>query len=431
MDAGSYDIRRTHLVRIVLVLLLVPAAAWSQESGLLNAIEEEIAAILEQNRPSTVCIHTIHTGTVGEDGLQLGKRFTHGTGFVFDPAGYVLTVAEAVRDADEIRVTLASGQQTQATLVAADPASEVAVIRVDADSLPVVSLGNSDRVRVGHYAFILGNAFGNLTPSLGSVHQIHKDRDLIQIVSPVNPGYGGAPVFSSTVEVAGMVWAALGPVASLRQSAQPQPETATNPGPGWQELPTSVFVIPINRAIQVARRLIAETETVYGWLGVEGEDGPQRGVRVTGISPEGPAAGSSILPGDLILSYHGRRIAGLAHLIHLVLATPPGTPVALEVQRHGRQFSSHVQVGRMSSTLFAEVAATMEMVGLADIGRQADRNGPSPGRLRNLLPDAEAPGWSFDGMPPSQSPNREALSRRIDSLEREIRQLRRQLLRER
>ncbi len=430
MDAGSYDIRRTHLVRIVLVLLLVvPAVAWSQEPGLLNAIEDEIAAILERNRPSAVCIHTIHAGTEGEDGLQLGKRFTHGTGFVFDPAGYILTVAEAVRDADEIRVTLASGQQTQATLVAADPASEVAVIRVDADSLPVVSLGNSDRVQVGHYAFILGNAFGNLTPSFGSVHQIHEDRDLIQIVSPVNPGYGGAPVFCSTGEVAGMVWAALGPGASLGQSAQPQPETATSPVQGWQELPTSVFVIPINRAIQAARRLIAETETAYGWLGVEGEDGPQQGVHVTGISPEGPAAWSSIRPGDLILSYQRRRIAGLAHLIHLVLATPPGTPVALEVQRDGRQFSSRVQVGRMSSTLFAEVAE--EMVGLAGIGWQADRKGPSPGRLRNLLPDAEVPRWSLDGMLAPQSPNREALSRRIDSLEREIWQLRRQLLRER
>ncbi len=328
---------------MLVALALWPGAAWSGEHrSLLNTIEEEIATILEDNRSSVVRIHTLYSHPENEAGL--GTGFMHGTGFVFDPRGYILTVEEAVREAEEIRVTLASGLQVRAVFIASDPASEVAVIQAAVDSLPAATLGNSDRVRIGHYAFILGNTFGNLTPSFGSVHEINQGQDLIHITAPVHPSYGGAPVFCSTGEVVGMVWARVDPWAALRQSGLQEGGVGAA-----LELPTTVFVVPISRAIRIARRLIAEQEVAYGWLGVEGEFDPKQGFQVTSVSPQGPAAASGIRPGDLILSYQGMQILNAEHLRNLVLSTLPGTPVQMKLKRGSTPITPRVEVGRVSA----------------------------------------------------------------------------------
>ena len=347
---------KVHILSILAGLLVAsPQAAWSgDEGGILNQMEQEIASILEANRPSVVRIHTIYSQSGRGEGLQYGKGFTHGTGFVFDKEGHILTVDRAVRGAEEIWVTLASGFQVRASYVASDPASEVAVIQVDADNLLPVALGNSDRMRIGHYAFILGNTFGNLTPSFGVTHEIDRNQDLIHIMASVNPGFGGAPVFCSTGKVVGLVWAAPDPWSSAQEKGYSGPAVA------WQDVPTTVFVLPINRVIRIAQSLVSGQQTAYGWLGVEGEYDTGVGFRVTGVLSNGPAAASGIHPGDMILSYQGQPIASGEHLRSLVLSTPPGTSVQMRIKQDDRPSTPQVQVGKRPSDpdVFADVGTS-------------------------------------------------------------------------
>lgn len=325
------------LIFVFAIWMFCSGKGWAAEGGVLEAIENEITAILETNRQGVVRIHALYP-QLSDDPKTSGAVFTHGTGFVFDTRGYILTIDAAVQGAKDIRVILSSGDQIPARMVGTDPISGVAVIRTETKSLPAVSLGNSERIRIGHYAFILGNDFGNLMPALGSVHEIFGDGDLLQITARVQSSYGGAPVFCSNGKVGGMVW------------RYEDPSTISNHRPGlsgWGETPSSVFVIPINRAMRVAHALVKNGVMAYGWLGVEvavrGND-----MVVLNVAPDSPARSGGIKPGDVLLTFENRPIAGPHHLKRLVMETLPGTPITLSIQRNGRAESCQVRLGALS-----------------------------------------------------------------------------------
>ncbi|MDP6038529.1 MAG: PDZ domain-containing protein, partial [Candidatus Latescibacteria bacterium] len=265
-----------------------------------------------------------------------------------------LTIEAAVKEAEEIRVTLASGMQVQAVLVGSDPISGIAVIRAEAENLPTVIMGDSEGVRIGHYAFLLGNDFGNLVPAFGSVHEIYKDRDLFQVSARVQSSYGGAPVFCSNGRVGGMVWRYQAPVRALSQDDGPLSQAFL----GWNPMPSSVFVIPINRAMRVARSLVAHGQMAYGRLGVEVA---QRGneVVVVGIQPDSPAAQIGLQVGDVVLSFHDRSIAGPIHLQRMVMESVPGETTTLGIRRDGRIVAEQVTLSHMlRPTLAASTSAS-------------------------------------------------------------------------
>ncbi len=324
--------------------LLVVGKGWTEERSLLCALEEEIATILEDNRQSVVRIHTLYPPRVRADSGPFGSVFTHGTGFIFDPQGYILTIEAAIADADEIRVTLASGVQVRAALVGADPISGIAVIRVEAENLPTVVVGDSQHIKIGHYALLLGNDFGNLVPAFGTVHEIYRDTDLFQVSARVQSSYGGAPVFCGHGRVGGMVWRYEDPVRVVVQ----------NDGSlfGWGPMPSSVFVIPINRAMRVARALVAHGQMAYGKLGVEVA---QRGneVVVVNVQPNSPATEGGIRPGDVVLSYRGRAVGGPVHLKRMVLESTPGETAMLGIRREGRVVAIQVELDQMDRSALA------------------------------------------------------------------------------
>ena len=402
---------------LAFVCLFWPAAdCLANDAGLLRRIEEERAAILERNRSSVVRIHAIYATSGGDEGLQLGRGFTHGTGFIIDGSGHVLTVEEAVRGADEIRVTLDSGVQVPATYVGSDEASEVALIHIQAEGLVPAELGDSDGLRVGHFAFILGNSFGNLRPSFGFAQEIDRTQDLIHIAAPVHPGYGGAPVFSSTGEVVGMVWAAVDPLSAFRTSER---EGAVGPV-AWQEAQTTVYVVPINRAVRIAGRLAKQRQPVYGYLGIQGELYPDGGVRVVDIAADGPAASSDISAGDLIVSYQGASVQNLWHFIYMVLTTAPGTSASLDLLRNGQRVAAAVTVGQMAPDVFNEIVAKMTPNPSGQDGGSVMPVGRGLAKPASLGP-GQPGAFGF-----SQDPR--AVFREIDKLEREILRLRQQLM---
>ena len=329
--------------------LLFVGRGWTEERSLLCALEEEIATILENNRQSVVRIHTLYPPRARADSGPFGSVFTHGTGFIFDPQGYILTIEAAIADADEIRVTLASGVQVRAALVGADPISGIAVIRVEAENLPTVVMGDSQRIKIGHYALLLGNDFGNLVPAVGMVHEIYRDTDLFQVSARVQSSYGGAPVFCGNGRVGGMVWRYEDPVRAVAQD--------NSPLFGWGSMPSSIFVIPINRAMRVACALVAHGQVAYGKLGVEVAQRDNE-VVVVNVQPNSPATEGGIQPGDVVLSYRGRAIGGPVHLKRMVLESTPGETATLGIRREGQVVAIQVELDQMDSTALVALRPT-------------------------------------------------------------------------
>ncbi|MBT4136686.1 MAG: serine protease [Candidatus Latescibacteria bacterium] len=363
------------------MLVLIPTQGQSQEHSLLRAIEKEIGSIFETNRQGVVRIHALFTPN--QNTSATGSVFTHGSGFIFDSRGYILTIEAAVHGAEEIRVTLASDRQVRARFVGSDPISGVAVIQADIDSLSIVKIGDSDRIQFGHYAFILGNDFGNLVPAFGTMHEIYQGEDLIQVSARVQSSYGGAPVFCSDGRVGGMVWRYQDAPAGYTPSEQLAHTFMGVPG-----MPNSVFVIPINRAMHVAQVLVSDGKMLYGWLGVEvgmqGED-----VVVIDVAAQSPAALSGVLSGDVLLAFGDRAVAGPHHLRRLVMESVPGQEIVLGVRRNGRVLAQGVQLGNMPGQPM--VASQVEEPEPEDemIYRQMDHLQKEMIRLQQLLHQQE------------------------------------------
>jgi len=327
------------------------------DGRLLRAMEEEIASIVEKNRSCVVSIHTITTRrlNLGQNASGVGVTVRHnvGSGVIFDAGGHILTTAEVVRGADQIQVSLASGRMVDADLVAMDEDSKVAVVWLRGKVPHCPRFGDSDRVRTGHYAFILGNAYGTMAPSMGTVAEFHDDDDLIQISGYARPGNSGAAVFNSEGRVIGIVR------GILAQSHQEEASGADGADEaGWNAVPATLLAIPINQAQEVAQRLISG-----GWLGMEvkfdprgtaatsqGEtDGPADGAGLPIISKvvaDGPADRAGLQLGDLVVFYNGQKIVDGYHLARLVTETPVGREVQVGLLRDEQSVSVQVRVGQ-------------------------------------------------------------------------------------
>ena len=173
------------------------------------------------------------------------------------------------------------------------------------------------------------------------VHEIYRDTDLFQVSARVQSSYGGAPVFCGNGRVGGMVWRYEDRFASLHKTIARYLD-----GP---HLPSSVFVIPINRAMRVARALVAHGQVAYGKLGVEVA---QRGneVVVVNVQPNSPATEGGIQPGDVVLSYRGRAIGGPVHLKRMVLESTPGETATIGIRREGQVVAIQVELDQMDRT---------------------------------------------------------------------------------
>lgn len=313
------------------------------DGRLLKEMEEEIASLMEKNRSCVVSIHTIATRQIdlGQDvsgAMSVTLRRNVGSGVIFDAQGHILTTTEVVRGADRIQVSLASGQMVDADLVAMDEDSKVAVVRLRGKVPRCPRFGDSDSVRTGHYAFILGNAYGTVTPSVGTVAEFHDDDDLIQISGSARPGNSGAAVFNSEGQVIGIVRGVLAPSSQEEASGPDRMDAAV-----WNAAPATLLAIPINRAQEIARRLISG-----GWLGVvvEYPRGQRGATKVSKVEAGGPAYEAGLRVGDVIVSYNGEKVLDGRHLERLVRATSAGSEVQVGLLRAAQPMSVPVRLGQ-------------------------------------------------------------------------------------
>ncbi len=270
-----------------------------------------------------------------------------GSGFIIDANGLVVTNDHVIDEADEVEVVLQDGTVLPAEIIGRDPATDLAVLRVDAGApLPFVSFGDSDTLRVGEWVVAIGNPFGfggSLTAGVVSA----QGRDIggrydnyLQSDVAINQGNSGGPLFNMDGEVIGVNTAIFSP-------------TGTSVGIS--------FSIPSRVAEPVVDQLIEFGETRRGWLGVNVQSvtadmaeamglSSARGAVVTRIDPEGPAGDSDLEIGDVVLAFAGRAVADDRALPRIVAETEPGSTVEVEVFRRGRSLTLEVTLERLNET---------------------------------------------------------------------------------
>ena len=282
-------------------------------------------------------------------------RNGQGSGFVWDSNGHIVTNHHVIENADRIIIMFADGSEARAEIVGSDPASDLAVLKidVDADDLAPLALGDSNAVSVGQLAIAIGNPFGQeFTTTTGIVSAVGRTirssrtpysvPKIIQTDAPINPGNSGGPLLDRQANVIGI-------------AAQIITEDGANSGVG--------FAIPINTAKQIIPELIEDGEFRYSWLGIRGTnlrpesaemmdvDPATRGAHIIELAPDGPAEqagfagsdrtesaedGNFPVGGDIIIAVNDAPIASMDDLIiYLLENTLPGDTVSMSVIRDG------------------------------------------------------------------------------------------------
>jgi serine protease Do len=272
----------------------------------------------------------------GQGGAQEQRRQSLGSGFIINARGLVITNNHVIEDASEIRVKLSDGREFSAEVQGADPKTDVALLKLKGDvkDLPVVYLGDSDKLDVGDWMVAIGNPFGlDQTVSHGIVSA--KERvigagpydDFIQTDAPINPGNSGGPLFNLRGEVVGVNTAIL------------SPNGQGSVGIG--------FAVPINMVKEEIPQLESTGHVTRGWLGVSIQDlTPElartlklestHGAVVNDVFPGGPAEKGGLKAGDVVTELNAKKIDNFYQLLRGVASVIPGSDAKLSVLREGK-----------------------------------------------------------------------------------------------
>ena len=275
-----------------------------------------------------------------------------GSGVIVSSSGYILTNNHVVEGADEIEVVLNDTRKAKAKVIGTDPDTDLAILKIDLDKLPVIVLGNSDQLQVGDPVLAIGNPFGvGQTVTGGIVSALGRNQlgintfeNFIQTDAAINPGNSGGALVDGNGNLLGINTAIYS-------------RSGGSMGIG--------FAIPVSTAKQVLEGIVAEGQVTRGWIGVEPQElnaelveafklkpeaAKAGGVIITGVLQNGPAAQSGIRPGDVILAVDGQPVSNVSQLLTAVAALKPGTPAPLKVLRGDGPVEIAVTPGKRQRT---------------------------------------------------------------------------------
>jgi serine protease DegQ len=267
-----------------------------------------------------------------------------GSGVIVSPEGYLLTNHHVIAGAREIDVRLADGREARATLVGTDPETDIAVLKVDLSPLPVVALGDAAALRVGDAVLAIGNPFNvGQTVTAGIVSALGRNRlglstfeNFIQTDAAINPGNSGGALVDARGTLVGINTAIYS-------------ESGGSLGIG--------FAVPVDLAREVMDSIIRNGRVIRGWIGVEPRDlapelaaslglGGVRGVLITGVLQNGPAAQAGMRPGDVVTKIGDRPVASTVELLKAVATLAPQSRASVTVQRAAQAVKLQVTVGQ-------------------------------------------------------------------------------------
>jgi serine protease Do len=289
-----------------------------------------------------------------------------GSGFIVDPAGYIVTNNHVIDGATKIEVTLDDGSTLPAKLVGRDQKTDLALLKIDAGkTLPYVSFGNSDNAQVGDWVIAVGDPFGlggTVTAGIISAHNrdIHEGPydSFLQIDAPINPGNSGGPLFNQSGQVIGIDSAIYSP-------------SGGSVGIG--------FAIPSNLASNIVAQLKDHGSIERGWLGVEMQPMTEAlakavgrpnddGVLVNNVQKDSPAAHGNVKQGDVITAYNGTPIKTTRDLAVDVADTKAGDTAKLTIWRNGQEQTLDVTIAKPSTEQHADNSSGKAQPEKASVG---------------------------------------------------------------
>lgn len=350
-----------------ILFLILSLAGCSQPRSSLPDFSE----LVERTAPAVVNISTTLKGESRSEptspfpeGSALGELFRHffenpeesedegslGSGFILESNGYILTNQHVIADAEQIVVRLSDRRELIAQVVGQDPVSDIALLKVEAEGLPTLKIGNADALKVGEWVLAIGTPFGfdhSVTAGIVSAkgrgipndsHQTYVP--FIQTDVAINPGNSGGPLINMRGEVVGI-------------NAQIYTESG-----GYMGLS---FAIPVNLAMDVVEQLKRHGHVSRGFLGVQVQDldrelalafGLDRpvGALVVRVLPESPAERAGVLPGDVILEVNGNRLVDASSLPMLVGRLLPGEEARLTVVREQQTLTLRLKLAETPDT---------------------------------------------------------------------------------
>ena len=277
----------------------------------------------------------------GDQGSQAQAGL--GSGVIVSPDGYILTNNHVVEGADEIEVTLTDSRHARARVIGTDPDTDLAILKIELDKLPVIVLGNSDQLAVGDHVLAIGNPFGvgqtvtsGIVSALGRTQLgINTFENFIQTDAAINPGNSGGAL----VDVNGNLMGINTAIYSRSGGSM---------GIG--------FAIPVSTARMVLDGIVKDGQVTRGRIGVEpNELSPElaetfgvkatEGVIITGVLQDGPAAKAGMRPGDVIARVDGKSVGKVSELLTAVAGLKPGTASQFQVLRGDKMVDLDITPG--------------------------------------------------------------------------------------
>ena len=280
----------------------------------------------------------------GERVPQDEQQSSLGSGVIVSPDGYILTNNHVIEAADEIRVVLADGRKAPAKVVGTDPETDLAVIRIDERSLPVMVLGHSDQARVGDVVLAIGNPFGvGQTVTMGIISALGRNNlhinhfeDFIQTDAAINFGNSGGALIDADGNLLGI-------------NSAIYSQTGGSVGIG--------FAIPVSTAKAVMEAIIKDGQVVRGWIGIETQDitpelaesfslARDKGAIIAGVVRNGPADRAGMKPGDILLTVAGKPVASTSETLKLIAQLIPGQKATMTLMRKNRETAVEVSIAK-------------------------------------------------------------------------------------
>ncbi|WP_049723762.1 Do family serine endopeptidase [Gilvimarinus polysaccharolyticus] len=371
-------------VRTLMGVLVMSMLALTARAAMLP----DFTDLIEKSAPAVVKITTSKTVSSGNPSIgqlqDLPEAYRHlfpqpnprerqsqsmGSGFIISADGYILTNNHVVDAADEINVRLFDQRELVAEVIGVDPLSDLALLKIDAKDLPILSLAKNDDLKVGQWVVAIGSPFGlDYSASAGIVsamgRSIHANDSqyvpFIQTDVAINPGNSGGPLFNLKGDVVGI-------------NSQIYSRSGGSNGLS--------FSIPADVASEVVAQLMDKGSVQRGWLGVAITDVSRDvaisfglskpiGALVNDVEPDSPAQSAGLKPSDIIVAFDGVEVLDSGILPQLVGRMAPGKEIELTVMRGGKQKTLEVVLGEREAdpSTLASVGGSSGAAGLDRLG---------------------------------------------------------------
>jgi serine protease Do len=322
----------------------VLAAMDAEYTRLVQSVVPGVVSITSSRTVTQLAPRTVEDLLTGRQRTQRAKSTSLGSGVLVSKEGHILTNHHVIEGMTEVRVQLTDGRNLAAALIGSDPATDIAVLRIDAAGIEPLPLGDSDVLRVGQQVFAVGNPYGleaSVTRGIVSAkgRQMSSDSAIehIQHDAAVNQGNSGGPLLNVRGEIVGI-------------NSQIFSRTG-----GWQGIS---FAIPSNTARRVLDGIIKRGRMVRGYLGVVMQEitpvlarnfglADAEGAIITEVTPDSPAARGGLQPGDVVRAVNGKRVKGMQQLRQIIASTEVGQELEIGFIRNGAEQTVKAKIAEM------------------------------------------------------------------------------------